>query len=176
MEKQKYYGRYRIDSARATWWEYDSNGAYFVTINTLDRHPYFGEINDGKMDYYVTGIVADVLWRQIPLLNPDWSLGEYVIMPDHMHGILFKDGKETLPINDWPDARPRNIKKNSLSSVVGSFKGAVTKNMKHLGYDFGWQPRFHERIIRDDHHLATTTIYIRNNVTEWWKKHGGGMG
>ena len=171
---EKYLGRHRIPSARATWWEYDKMADYFVTINLRGRQHYFGEITDGQMHLTPAGAIADVLWRQIPLHRPDWKLGAYVIMPDHMHGVLTKmtppDG------GDAPkDDRPKQITSNSLSSVVGSYKSAVTKNVRHLGYDFGWQSRFYDVIIRDERHYMATTNYINDNVRRWWMDRGDGM-
>jgi len=78
-------------SLRAKWWDYSRNGAYFITICTKDREHFFGEIRNGKMILSGTGIIADILWHEIPNRLPFVSLGEFVVMPDHVHGILILD-------------------------------------------------------------------------------------
>ncbi|HQN84508.1 MAG TPA: hypothetical protein PL079_08950, partial [Tenuifilaceae bacterium] len=63
--------------------------------------------------------------------------------------------------------RFQNIGKNSISSIIGSYKSAVTKHAHRLGFEFGWQTRFHDHIIRDDASFQTITHYILNNPTNW---------
>ncbi|MCH8557830.1 MAG: transposase [Balneolia bacterium] len=75
-------------SPRAQWWEYSLPGQYFVTICTKDRLPLFGMINNGKMLHSPQGAVAYVLWNEISNHFEDVFLGPFVIMPDHVHGII----------------------------------------------------------------------------------------
>lgn len=63
-------------------------GAYFITICTKDRVHYFGEIEDGKMVYTPLGVIADTLWHEINQHTNNVELGEFVVMPNHIHGIL----------------------------------------------------------------------------------------
>ncbi len=84
----KFKDKYRIESARAKWWDYNGEGSYFITICTKDRNHYFGEISNGEMHLSRTGVIADVLWREIPNRNKNVKLGEFVVMPDHIHGII----------------------------------------------------------------------------------------
>ena len=63
--------------------------------------------------------------------------------------------------------RFQNIGKNSISSIVGSYKSAVTKHANRLGLKFQWQPRFHDHIIRDDQSYQRISEYIMNNPTNW---------
>jgi REP element-mobilizing transposase RayT len=69
-------------------WDYRSSAAYFITICTQDRTHYFGKITDGKMNLSQLGILADVFWHEIKNHAKDIELGEFVVMPDHIHGIL----------------------------------------------------------------------------------------
>ena len=87
----KYQNIYRIESARAHWWDYGWNGAYFITICTYRRKHFFGEINDKKMILSYLGIIANVLWYEIPNHAKFVELGDFVVMPNHIHGILILD-------------------------------------------------------------------------------------
>ncbi|KAF2514081.1 transposase [Flavobacterium zhairuonense] len=93
MNKEKFQNKYRISSIRAQWWDYGWNGAYFITICTQDRKHYFGEIQNGKMILSEVGIIADILWHQIPIHHKNVELGDFVVMPNHIHGILIIDKK-----------------------------------------------------------------------------------
>jgi len=91
MAMKKFRNKYRIQSARAQWRDYGWNGAYFITGCTRHRYHYFGEIRISKMILSETGIIADTLWREIPNHFPFIDLGEFVVMPNHFHGILVMD-------------------------------------------------------------------------------------
>ena len=69
-------------------WDYTQNGAYFITICTANRENYFGEIIDNKMILSPTGILADVFWHEIKNHAKFVELDEFVVMPNHIHGIL----------------------------------------------------------------------------------------
>jgi REP element-mobilizing transposase RayT len=91
---QKYRNTYRIASARLSGWDYRNVGAYFITICTHNREHYFGECKQGKMKLSIAGMIAQGCWYQIPFLNPHVSLGAFVVMPNHIHGILILDEME----------------------------------------------------------------------------------
>jgi putative transposase len=88
MLKDKFQGKYRIKSARNPRWDYSSAGAYFVTICTAGREPYFGKIVNGKMELTEIGKIASCFWNEIPNHFPFVILDEFIIMPDHVHGII----------------------------------------------------------------------------------------
>ena len=67
------------------------------------------------------------------------------------------------------EKRFQNIGKNSISSIVRSYKSAITKHANRLGFEFQWQSRFHDRIIRDDKSFNTISNYIENNRINWEK-------
>src|SRR5690606_10235313 len=142
---EKFNNKYRIESARAPWWDYGRSGSYFITICTKNREHYFGEINEGKMVLSPTGVIADLLWHEIPYHSQNVELDEFVVMPNHIHGILILNGNdlennnnvdtghalylrgETNPdlINN-PNYHPRfrNPGKNTVSSIIGGHKSA----------------------------------------------------
>jgi hypothetical protein len=87
---EKFQNKYRIPSARLQTWDYSWVGAYFITICIKDRLHYFGEIENGEMLYNEIGQIAAEEWVKSPEMRPDMnlSLGDFVVMPNHFHGIL----------------------------------------------------------------------------------------
>jgi REP element-mobilizing transposase RayT len=175
MEKEeKYKNKYRSASARAQWWDYGWNAAYFVTICTKNRAHYFGDIQNGKMVRSHVGVLADVLWHEIKHHAKFVELDAFVVMPNHVHGIFIfdqpgdGDGTAAAANDQSPgQKRFRNQGKNTLSSVVGSYKSAVTKHARRLGYEFAWQTRFYDHIIRNEASFQRIATYIENNVKNW---------
>ena len=189
----KFKNKYRIASARAQWWDYGWNGAYFITICTKNREYYFGDIVDVTMYLSQTGVIADILWHEIPHHAAFVELGEFVVMPNHIHGILILDKPDgdanananvetghALSLPPQPvqppnpsDQKPigqqrfQNIGKNSVSSIIGSYKSAVTKHANRLGLENGWQKRFHDHIIRDYAEYQGISDYIIDNPANW---------
>jgi REP element-mobilizing transposase RayT len=107
-------------------------------------------------------------WQRIPLAHPRVSLDEWVIMPDHVHGILIF-GEET------PELLPKGtgLLAGSLGAVIGQFKSKCTKRIwKARHRDFNWQDRFHDQIIRNERALHEIRQYIRENPLRWSKKYG----
>lgn len=83
----RFQNKYRIPSARANWHGYDG-GVYFVTICTKNREHFFGEIENGEMKLSIIGNYADKCWREIPQHFPDAEIPLWVVMPNHIHGII----------------------------------------------------------------------------------------
>jgi hypothetical protein len=83
----KFQNKYRVPSARLQQWDYRWTGMYFITICTQHRIHYFGTIQNHQMQLSQVGVIADLLWHQIPHHAQNIELGPYVVMPNHMHGI-----------------------------------------------------------------------------------------
>ncbi len=83
-----FQNKYRIASARLQNWDYANEELYFITICTKNREHYFGEIENGKMNYSNVGIIADLMWFEIIHHFNNIELGEFTIMPNHVHAIL----------------------------------------------------------------------------------------
>jgi putative transposase len=173
---------------RLQTWDYRWAGAYFITICTQNREHYFGKIQNDKMQLSHIGVIADILWYEITNRAKNVELGEFVVMPNHIHGILILNGDDdtdkgsdnvdnvgtgyalSLPQHDQQtigQQRFQNIGKNSISSIVGGYKSAVTKHANRLGFDFAWQVRFHDHIIRDEKSFNFISQYIINNPEKW---------
>lgn len=173
----KFQNKYRIPSARAQWWGYTNPGAYFITICIEGRHHYFGEIRNGVMELSNLGVIADILWHEIPNYSKNVKLGAFVVMPNHIHGMLILPESttvETLRATPLRWSPPKNEqmasispKPNSVSTIVRSYKSAVTKHANRLGLPNGWQARFHDHIIRDDASYQRINDYIENNPKNW---------
>lgn len=185
---EKYQNKYRIPSARAYWWDYGWNGAYFITICTQHREHFFGEIVGDKMNLSNTGVIADILWHEIPHHQPFVELGDFVVMPNHLHGVLILNkpisgndmgAVETLhttSLRQFPESTqlPKNKKmaaispkSNTIPTIIRSYKSAVTKHANRLGLANGWQTRFHDHIIRNDAEYQRISDYIVNNPANW---------
>lgn len=189
MNQGKFQNKYRISSIRAQWWDYGWNGAYFITICTQDREHYFGKIQKNKMVLSEVGIIADILWHQIPIHHKNVELGDFVVMPNHIHGILIIDKQlnnidnvnntdnanivetgHALSLPQKPGSqRFQNIGKNTISSIVGSYKSAVTKHANRLEYPHQWQKLFYDNIIRNNNDYQKISDYIVSNPENWAK-------
>jgi putative transposase len=152
----KFHNKYRIPSARASWWDYTNAGVYFITICTKNQVHYFGEINNGKMELSSIGLIANRCWQEIINHTENAALGEFVVMPNHIHGILILNRNngvanvETLHATSlrMPDSpRIENVfmakispKPNSVSTIIRSYKSAITKHAHDLGAlrQIGW--------------------------------------
>ena len=175
MDNILFKNKYRIATARLRGWDYASVGYYFVTICTKWRHPWFGEINEGRIEMSGVGRIVMLSWTQIPQHFPNVQLDEFVVMPDHVHGIVVIDNGqsvETLQCNVSTGRTTTNVrmskispKSRSLSTIVRSFKStcAYAIHKIYSQKDFAWQSRYYDRIIRNDDELNTIRQYIRNN-------------
>lgn len=162
---------------RLQGFDYASEGAYFVTFNTKNRKHFFGKITNGIMGLSKIGCHAWKCWYNIPNHFPFVILDEFVVMPDHVHGILIinKDGVRTQDFGS-PPANNQNFYTNkfgpqskNLSSIIRGFKIGVTKNAREKNQNFAWQSRFHDHIIRNEQELNRIRNYIRNNPLNWGK-------
>lgn len=92
----KFKDKYRSESTRLKGRDYAAPGKYYVTINTFGRQPFFGKIIDDKMILSDVGIIAKTCYLEIPNHFKNVKLDEYVIMPDHIHGIIEIVGIDTI--------------------------------------------------------------------------------
>lgn len=118
-----YKNKYRIESARKPGWDYAANGAYFITICTRDRRRFFGDIQNRKMNLSIAGEIAHKFWHEIPDRFPHVQLDAFVVMPNHIHGILVID---RVPISACRDAINRVSTTNlgSLDFTIALFTAA----------------------------------------------------
>jgi len=164
-------------SIRLKGYDYTQAGAYFVTICTKDRACLFGDVADGVMRLNQMGHIVRQCWLAIPDHFPHVLLDEFVVMPNHVHGILVimpthdVGATHASPLqNDDTPTRPRGPQPRSVASIVGSFKSAAAKRInEHRGTPGApiWQRNYYEHIIRDDESLNLIRNYIADNPLRW---------
>jgi REP element-mobilizing transposase RayT len=160
-----FQNRYRVASARLKGWDYSRAGGYFITICTDKRQCHFGHIADGQMRLSPIGDIVAGEWQRTAELRPNVILDAWVVMPNHLHGIMViqKDG---VPPPTAVSAS--SLKPGSVGAIIGQIKTVCKKRIIASGNrTFDWQPRFHDHIIRDDADLARTREYIINNPVQW---------
>ena len=96
---EKFQNKYRLASTRLQDWDYGWSAAYFVTICTKDREYFFGEINDDVMKLSEIGKLAENFWLEIPQHFPFVILDAFVVMPNHVHGIILINKPGNDPVN-----------------------------------------------------------------------------
>jgi putative transposase len=162
INSKKYHRR----SIRLPGYDYASNGAYCVTICTHNRECLLGKIATEHMELNVCGrIVADT-WVWLEQQYGYVQLDEWIVMPNHFHGIIIIDacrgGSRTAP-TDKQKIKP-------LGQLVGAFKTVSTKHINKNNDTYGailWQRNYYEHIIRDDDDLNRIQKYIINNPAKW---------
>ena len=184
MENQRNGNR---KSIRLKGYDYSQEGMYFITLCCRDRKHLFGSIQNGIMCLNAFGSIAYQTWMETPSIRLNIALGAFIVMPDHLHGII--EIKEAVE-----NANNENIGKfrspsQTIGAIIRGYKGATTKRIKE--YSRGelhcrgelqfartelmdldksiWQRNYYEHIIRNDRALYNITNYIINNPQEWKK-------
>jgi len=169
----KYQNKYRVESARLQHYDYGQSGLYFITICTANHEHLFGDIIDDEMQLSHIGVLADVLWHEIKNHSKNVVLHEFVVMPNHIHGIIeivesdVKNTNNSDVTGNVSTMAKMSPKSGSLGRIIGSYKAALTKHANRLGLAFNWQMRFYDHIIRDDESLSQIQQYIMDNPQKW---------
>ena len=151
-------------------YDYSSNGYYFVTICTKGRLEYFGKVIDENMILNKYGAIVQQRWLWLQDHFDYVRCGEYVVMPNHFHGILIIDADFNV-VNVVRTSRDLSLpqrKIKSLSELIGAFKTTSSKLIHQSGFkEFRWQRSFHDHIIRDAKSLNNISQYIIDNPENW---------
>ena len=176
-KKHKQYRLYNFD--------YSQDGHYYITIVTKDREYFFGEISNQEMNYSAIGEYAkeNILKFYVDenLENPYqnnpyfvnnsptlFGITEWSVLPNHIHLIIEIINKQEKEYSTITGLAP--LSKGSVSSFANHFKGNIkTWCNKNNFAAFGWQDRFHDRVIRDNAEYEKIATYIQNNVLNWDK-------
>jgi len=179
---EKFKGKYRIKSARLKNWNYSWDAQYFVTICTQNREFYFGDIINEEMILSEIGKIAQRYWLEIPKQFPFVELNEFVVMPNHIHGIVIiinpdnigRDAINRVSTVNHVSTNQGGITglknpmlSNGLSKIIRWYKGRVAFESRKIHADFSWQARFYDHIIRDDESFQKIKEYIINNPLSW---------
>lgn len=177
FDPQKHHRR----SIRLQGYDYSQAGAYFVTIVTWHRECLFGEVVNGEMKLSKFGLVAKQQWDKLPKRFPNIELGAYMIMPNHVHGIiLITAGRGTAgnpnDLDSGPSRRAPTRErfqkpvKGSIPTIVRSYKSAVSYRINLMHGTDGvpvWQRNYYEHVTRNDKDLQNKTDYINANPFLW---------
>lgn len=150
-------------SWRLAHFDYASSGWYFVTVCTWKRQRLLARAVDREMRLTRAGRIVDAKWHLIPELNPGVTLDRFVVMPDHIHGLVHLGGQSCDRSRD-----PR------LTTIIGAFKSAASREIRRSKprIDRVWQRSFHEWIVRSDFMLANIQRYIERNPERWTGERG----
>jgi putative transposase len=154
-------------------YDYSRNGYYFITICSKNGKELLGMIRDHGMVLDELGVITDTCWRNMPHRFPDVTVDEYIIMPNHLHGIVVigtnAAGNTSVMSKEGADpCSPQDRTKMYLSKIVHSFKSSVTREVRRqFNIRFEWQKSFYDHVIRDDASLDKIREYISNNPLKW---------
>jgi len=178
-----YQNKYRVESTRLKNYDYSSNGVYCITICTQNRECHFGHIRDYQMRLSISGNIAVKYWEEIPKHFQFISLDEFVVMPNHIHGIIIidqtklnnntHDGRDVAMQRLYAGNNPKmskiSPKSGSLASAIRSYKSICTKtiNQQIPNNNFHWQTRYYDQILNNKKSLYDVRQYILNNVINW---------
>ncbi|RYU96329.1 transposase [Emticicia agri] len=170
--KELFNNRYRVPSARLDSWNYAHAGMYFITICTKNREAHFGNIHESALIPSEIRKIAWVEWFKAAELRPDMNieLGEFVVMPNHIHGIIMISRNQFNKPTYSNVIEPQNHfspQSKNLASIIRGYKGAVSSYAKNNNIVFDWQSRFHEHIIHSEDDYQTIATYIINNPAKW---------
>ncbi len=163
----KYYNRRSI---RLKNYDYTSKGFYFLTLLTHRRIHRFGEIENGEQQLNTLGLIAQQCWEEIPKHFPKVKLHEFVIMPDHIHGII--EITETTDLKNKPKTtRPRGTSK-TIGAIVRGYKIGVTKHFNNMQNNNSklWHRDYWDVIINSQKALQNIRQYIIENPKHWKKQ------
>jgi putative transposase len=187
-------------SIRLKKYDYSQEGSYFITIVTQDRIHLFGNIVDGKMMLNSVGKILEDEWRNTIQLRPNIALGEFIIMPDHMHMIItITTQLEKKEDKEWIHSNPKSPSQ-TIGAIIRGFKGASTKKINLFLNSTGelpfapiielpfapttelpyapkefyknkiFQRNYYEHIIRNQNDYNRIEQYILDNPKNWKKK------
>ena len=176
-------------SIRLKGYEYSQTGAYFVTLVTHQRKMLFGEVVSGEMRLNALGEIAEKWWYDIPIHFPNVKTGAFVVMPNHIHGIIIieTECRGAVPasgndvkhiIENQGEMTSENqgemtspLRKPTLGQIVAYYKYQSTKEMNLLDgsgvITKFWQRNYHDRIIRDECEMERIWRYIESNPDNW---------
>jgi putative transposase len=163
------YARQRR-SLRLQGYDYAQNGAYFITICTHKKHNLFGEITSGEMQLNKPGIIVHEKWLKTATLRQYLELDEFIIMSNHVHGIIYLASSCRGTARRAPAEEFGKPVATSIPTIVRAYKSAVTKRINELRRTPSasvWQRNYYERVIRNENDLNQIREYIAYNPARW---------
>ena len=166
--------KYHRRSIRIPGYDYSQTGWYYITICVNNRIPLFGKVVNGQIILNKFGTIADKEWKKTETLRSKIRLDQYVIMPNHIHGIIQiignqDHGRGTMLRTPTAEQYGKPVS-NSIPTIVRSFKAVVTKQINEIRQSPGdriWQKNYWEHVIRNEQDLHRIRNYIINNPLKW---------
>lgn len=169
--------RHHRRSIRLRGYDYRQPGAYFLTICTQDRDCVFGEVANREITLSDAGQMVETIWRELPQNYPGVQVDAFVVMPNHVHGIIILVGAGASACPDDPGlGRPQGVAPTmSLPDVVHRFKSLTTARYRQGVLQDGWSPfrhrlwqrNYYEHVIRSEEELNRVRQYIIDNPAHW---------
>ncbi|MBP7283893.1 MAG: hypothetical protein KBA66_20070 [Leptospiraceae bacterium] len=154
-------------SIRLKEYNYAAGNFYYITICVKNKRSDFGKIQSDNIELSDIGEIADLFWREIPLHFRNAILDEHIIMPNHLHGII-ELVEYIQPAEQQNKSTFQHIQKNSIPSIIRSYKAAVTKWCNQNNFEnFQWQRNYYEHIIRTEEDYFRIKHYIETNPKNW---------
>ncbi len=170
-----YKNTYSVESTRLRNWDYSANGYYYLTICTQNRIKYFGDVISGGIILSKISKMTYQYWQEIPGYLPFARLDEFVVMPNHVHGIVIIERSETVvetqdiaSLQQMPSQPGTKFgpQSKNIASIIRGFEIGVTKHAANNNIPFKWQPRFYDHIIRDEWGLNRMRKYMKRDVLD----------
>ena len=160
-------------SIRLKGYDYSQAGAYFVTLCAQNRECLFGEIVDQEIRLNDAGKIVAAEWLKNAEIRDEIELDEWVVMPNHFHGILvIADSGTVVGCRGDRPVAPTGPQPRSIGAVMAGFKSAVTKRINAIRNTPGtklWQRNYWEHVVRNESELNRIREYITNNPANWQK-------
>jgi putative transposase len=182
-DPQKHHRR----SIRLKGYDYSQAGAYYVTIVAQNRACLFGDVVNAEIQLNDAGQMVQAEWETLPIRFPNIELDEFIVMPNHFHGILVITDKTVGAVSRarLEDGQPQEIAPTKhivptvhnpiLGEIIGAWKSIVTGKYIDGVHQLNWQPfdrkllqrNYWEHIVHDEPELNRIREYIINNPANW---------
>jgi REP element-mobilizing transposase RayT len=178
VDYDNFADKYKIESSKLNNWDYSNPGKYFITICTYKKNNFFGKIENNKIRLKEIGLVAKSNWLEITRHFDNIKLDEFIVMPNHVHGIIeiikplnsHVETRNCASLHNDSNFKKMNNKSNQLiPKIIRIYKGSVQKYANDNKIFFGWQPRYFDEVIFDDKRYFKIKNYIINNPDNWVK-------
>ena len=158
-------------SIRLKNYDYSQPGAYFITICTHNGTSIFGNVLNDQMCLNDNGEIVQRLWNTLPERFPTVELDFYVVMPNHIHGIVVQAIHQQISSTDNSRMHKQTFKqptRSELGQIIRTFKAAATCLIRAAGTpEFAWERNYYEHVIRNERDLERIRQYMVDNPACW---------
>ena len=166
-------GVHHRKSVRLRGYDYSQVGGYFITICTFEKKCLLGFVKGDGVQLSQIGKIVSQFWYEIPTHFENVQLDAFVVMPNHIHGIIMiANQRRGVKFNAPTKARDYHSRispgQGTIPVIVRTYKAAVSRWCNRNGYEpFRWQRNYYEHIVRGERDLAEIREYIVNNPLKW---------